>query len=80
MVYIHICDGCQILDHKPKQHSMGTCIKAICLQLQCKALLVCSSYNLTLHNTFPTMYQVLVHLETSNIITQAGVVQQQTGY
>ena len=27
MVYVHICDSHQILDHKPKKYGMGTHIK-----------------------------------------------------
>ena len=27
MVYVHICDSCQILDRKPIWYGTGTCIK-----------------------------------------------------
>ena len=41
MVYICICDGHQILDHKPNRYGMSTCIKCLyshSLQVWCKAL------------------------------------------
>ena len=41
MVYVHICDSCQIMDHKPNLYGMGTHIKYLysrSLWVRCEAL------------------------------------------